>query len=308
MDEIKLSSRTTHHLTNGELFEFCLSIIESIAALMPRVPRLQARYDAYKAVFDIYDDAFKKALKAPETEELKNLDAKRKGVFILLDDVVRKNARYSLIPEVQAAAKGLLPVFDNFAGTPRDEYEEETGAIINMLQDLKKPENIARIARLAQDENVGVLEQINNDFQTFYQSRLKNRYDFKQEGNTRQRANNLIGELKLFAKAVNGLQLSASSPDELSALKAIIANVNAIMEQFNIIFHRRLNLKASKKKNAGKKDDATQTLDATNPPAPETPPQKSDTSLPNAPAPYNQPPASGSHQLDPNEHPAMGER
>jgi hypothetical protein len=293
MSEIKLLATVIHRLTYGELFEFCLAIIETIAALIARAPRLQSRYDTYKAVFDIYDNGFKKALSAPETEEIRNLDVQRRGIFILISDAVRKNAHYSPIPEVKAAAKALLPIFDNYSGAPDREYEEETGAIVNMLQELAKPENAAHIQRLGQAENVAALEQVNDDFQALYQTRLKNRYDFKQDGTTRQRADNLIGELDKFGRAVDGLLLSASAPDEIAALTEIAANINAIMEQYTIIVHRRLGIKASKKKT----DEGSQTSGI----------QKPDTSPTPAPDTSDQNPSDEPHHLDPNEHPAMGE-
>ncbi|MDR2498538.1 MAG: DUF6261 family protein, partial [Tannerellaceae bacterium] len=283
MDEIKLQMTIVNHLTNAELYEFLVSIIKTTEAFIPQVSRLQIRYDTLKGVFVIYDNGFKRPLSAPETEEIQLFDVQRKGVFILIDDSVRKNAHYSVIPEVKAAAKGLLPIFDNFAGTPYTEYEHETAAYINLLQDLQKPENALRITRLGQDENVAALEQINNDFQTFYISRTKNRYDFKQEGTTRQRGKNLIEELVRFGRTVDGLMLSATDPDEIAALKEIIANINAIMEQYTIIVHRRLGVKSKKKDEGKKEDEGTQTPDTTNPPAPATPPQAPDTTNPPAP-------------------------
>ena len=145
MVEIKLFSRTIHQLTYGELFEFLLAIIESTEPFIAGVSRLQIRYDALKGVFVIYDDGFKRPLTAPETEEIKAFDTQRKGVFILVDDSVRKNAHYSVIAEVKAAAHALLPIFENYAGTPKIEYEGETAAVVNLLQELHKPENVTRI-------------------------------------------------------------------------------------------------------------------------------------------------------------------
>jgi hypothetical protein len=309
MYEIKFSATVIHRLTYGELFEFLLAILQHVDPFLTQVPRLQIRYDALNDVFIIYDNGFKRPLSAPETEEIRTFDIQRRGVFILIDDAVRKNAHYSVIPEVQAAAKGLLPIFDNYAGTPTTEYENETGAIINMIQELKKPENLARITRLAQAENLAALEQINNDFQAFYQSRLKNRYDFKQEGNTRQRANNLIDELTRIGITVNGLMLSASDPDEIDALKQIIAFINALMEQYTIIVHRRIGVKSSKKKDDSKTDEETQAPDTTNPPAPDTPPQAPDTTVPPAPETPPQAPDTTVPPINPEDlnPPAAGE-
>ncbi|MDR2496168.1 MAG: DUF6261 family protein [Tannerellaceae bacterium] len=260
------------------------------------VPRLQVRFNALKGVFVIFDNGFKRPLSAPETEEIRTFDMQRRGVFILLDDAVKKNARYSVIPEVKAAAKGLLPLFENYSGAPDAEYEAETAFYVNLLQELQKPENAARMQRLGQTENVTALEQINVEFQTFYQTRLKNRYDFKQEGTTRQRGKNLIDELVKFSRAVDGLLLSASDANEIAALNGIIANINALMEQYTIIVHRRIGVK-SKKKTDDKKDEETQ--------APDTPTETPDTTNPEDTGTQN--PSDEPHHLDPGEHPPAGE-
>ncbi|MDR2496188.1 MAG: DUF6261 family protein [Tannerellaceae bacterium] len=300
MDETRLQMTTLGHLNNGELFELVLSITQGAEPFISDAPRLQIRFNTLKDVFVIFDNGFKRPLSAPETEEIRTFDMQRRGVFTLLDDSVKKNARYSVIPEVKAAAAGLLPVFDNYAGAPDAEYEAETAFYVNLLQELRKPENAARIQRLGQTENVTALEQINVEFQTFYQTRLKNRYDFKQEGTTRQRGKNLIDELVKFTRAVDGLLLSASAPDEIAALNGIIANINALMEQYTIIVHRRIGVK-SKKKTDDKKDEETQ--------APDTPTETPDTTNPedtnNTPPTQN--PSDEPHHLDPGEHPAAGE-
>ncbi|MDR2497345.1 MAG: DUF6261 family protein [Tannerellaceae bacterium] len=306
MDEIKIQTTVLHRLTYGELFQLCLSISNSTTVHIVNVPRLQSRFNAYKAAFVIFDNSFKRPLGAPETEEIKGLDTKRKYVFILIDDAVRKNAHYAVIAEVEAAAKALLPVFENFAGTPQIEYEGETAAIINLIQELEKTENAARIARLGQTENVAVFKQLNLDFQSLYEARLKNRYDFKQEGNTRQRSRNLIDEFVKLCRTIDGLMLSASDPAEITALKEIISMINALIEQYTIIVHRRLGVKSSKKKEDDKKDDATQTPDTTNPPPPPTDQQNPDTTNPTVKPPTQQP-GDIPHHLDPNEHPSMGE-
>jgi hypothetical protein len=309
MDETRLQKTTLGHLTNGELFEFFSEIIRTTEPFMNHVPRLQLRYNALKGVFVIFDNGFKRPLSAPETEEIRMFDLQRRGIFILIDDVVKKNARYAVIPAVKAAANGLLPLFNNYAGAPGTEYEVETAFYVNLLQELLKPENVARIQRLGQTENVATLDQINIDFQNFYQTRLKNRYDFKQEGTTRQRGKNLIDEFVTFTRTVDGLLFSATDADEIAALKEIVANINALMEQYTIIVHRRLGVKSKKKDDGKKEDEGTQAPDTTNPPAPETPPQAPDTTVPPTPEtpdqnPVATPPAINPEDLNP---PAAGE-
>ncbi|MDR2533523.1 MAG: DUF6261 family protein, partial [Tannerellaceae bacterium] len=200
---------------------------------------------------------------------------------------------------VLEAADFIIPLLDNYACTPKIEYEGETGAIIDMMQEFDKAENVARLALLGQTANVAALKQVNIEFQALYETRFENRYAFKQGGTTLQRRKALTLELNNFCEAVNGLLLTATDPDEIDGLRAIVATINSTIEQYNIIVNKHLGIVAAKKKNNnkedGKNDSETQTPDTTNPPAPDTPPQTPDVT----------PPTIDPDELNP---PAVGER
>ena len=303
MYEIHLSLTAIHNFTYDELFEFNDSIMGRINPIVNKYPRLQLRYGYYNGAFNSFDRSTKRSRKEPETIVIKDFDSDRKDGFIVLTAAVRQAAAHSIIPEVKAAALALLPIFDLYAGTPKIDYEGETGAIKNLMQDLEKPENVAHIARLGQTENVAALKQININLQAIYEARMQNRYDYKQEGNTRQRAKALTDELVKFCRAVDGLLLSTEDPDEVADLHSIVSIINATMEQYTRTVHQRLGILAAKKKNDkkeegkgdGKTDSGTQTPDTAKPPAPNTPPQKPDTTNPTVDPDELNPPAVGEH-------------
>ena len=316
MDEIKLSITVIRHFTYDELFEYNDSIIGRTGPPVSRISRLQSRFDSYIGAQTNFDLSVKKSAAAPETPIIRELDTQRKGVFQIIDDFVRKNAQYSVLPAMKTAALALLPLFNLYAGTPRIDYEGETGAIKNLIQELEKPENVAHIATLGLTAHVESLKQINLDFQAKYEERMQNRYDFKQDGTTRERSRAVIDELVKFCKVVDGLLLSAADPAEIADLRLIVSIINSTMEQYSRIVHQRLGIIAAKKKHDkenegkgdGKEDGGTQTPDTTNPP-PNTP-QNPDTT--NPPAPDLPPQTPGNNTpptIDPDElnPPAVGE-
>ena len=314
-------AKMMHHLTPEEFYEFHLSAVSRIVAHMMHVSRLAVRYDRLNNALIVYDKGFKRSRRAPETKRIRELDIKRRGIFGLIDETVRKLALYSIDEAVVAAANAIIPIMDNYAGAPDIEYEGETGTVNDMLEEFDKPVNVAHIATLGQTANVTALRQINTEFQSLYELRFENRYAFKQGGTTLQRRKALFDEMNNFCEAVNGLLLTASDPDELEALNDIVATINSTIEQYNAIVNRHLGVLAAKKKKHdkedgkedgkgdGKEDSQTQTPDITNPPPPNTP-QNPDTTNPPAPnlppqTPNAQPPTIDPDELNP---PAVGER
>ena len=126
--------RVIHSLTPEEFFEFCNSILHRSQADVTNIPRLTMRYDLFQKSFAVFSNGVNRPWKAPETRKIKLLDDKRRGVFTLIDDAVRKSALYSIFPNVLEAANALIPILDIYAGTPDIEYEGETGAIDDMLK------------------------------------------------------------------------------------------------------------------------------------------------------------------------------
>ncbi|MDR2533291.1 MAG: hypothetical protein LBC81_00670, partial [Tannerellaceae bacterium] len=120
-------AKMTRRLSPEEFFEFCNSIIRRSQADVVLVARLALRYTSFHGAFTVYDKGFKRPLKAPETKKIKELDTKRKGFFSLIDDDVRKLAKIAVDPAVLEAADFIIPLLDNYACTPKIEYEGETG-------------------------------------------------------------------------------------------------------------------------------------------------------------------------------------
>jgi hypothetical protein len=318
MDETNLSITTMRHLPYDDLYEFNDSIISRIKIIVSRILRLVLRFNIYEAAFLSFDQSVKRPLSAPETPILKELDSLRKGVFYIIDDFVKKNAQHSVVASMKVASVALSPTLDTYSETPKFDYEGETGAIKNLMQEFDKPENVIHLATLGLTAHVASLKQLNLDFQANYENRLQNRYDFKQDGTTRQRSRILIDETAKFCKAVDGLLLTASDANEIADLKSIVSIINATTEQYTLIVHHRMGILAAKKKHDkedgkgnGKEDSETQTPDTANPPAPDTPPQNPDTE--NPPAPDTPPQTPGNitpPTIDPDElnPPAVGER
>ncbi|MDR2498942.1 MAG: DUF6261 family protein [Tannerellaceae bacterium] len=305
---IKHYLKTLHRLTHAEYYAYHKSVSERLAQKMQGLPRVKPQYDKYVVAFVGYDGSFKFMLEAPETAQLVSLDGERKGAFFVIDHAIRDAAKYSPVAEIKAAGEGLLPIVKNFAGTPQTDYEGEMAKVVNMVQDFEKPENVTRIARLGQTENLAALKQINLNFQALYETRFESKYAHKQSGNSLQWRNKLTDEFDLLCKILLGLRLSAVDPDEVQSLDESINVVNSTTDQFTTIANRRLGVGSSKKEDE-KKDEETQAPDATNPPAPETPPQAPDATNPPAPETPNQNPVAVPPAINPDDlnPPAAGE-
>lgn len=298
------------NLSNAELFTLHELLVEFMNQKVVAIPRLQASYNKYLDDFNGFDISFKDVLASIETKKIEKLDGERKGLFRLVDHAVKDAAKYAVAPDVKEAAGALLLIFRTYAGTPKLEYEGKSGNITNLIQELEKPENAARIALLGQTANVAAMKQLNIDFQALYSSRYVDKHAHKQAGTTRQWRVKLLSEYGTLVQVINGLRISATAPAEIAALDEIIDYINATVEQYTVIVHRRLAIaKAHKKKeeDKDKEDEGSQT--PATPPSPPPPPgtQQPDITPPKAPDIQDQTPTDEPHKLDPDEHPFAGE-
>lgn len=253
------------HTTIGEFFQFHETIIRNLAVIVDEVPRLRSRYDLYKAAFNRLGTSFKYRKGVEATEEIEALDIKRRGVLIIIENFVAETAKHSPIADLKQAADALSPIFNNFSEAKRVDYTSESALIRKLVKTLESQENAALIARLGQTENVAILKQLNNNFTDTYESRTEERYFHKQSGTSTQIRAIIIDEFNKMCRVIDGLFLSADNPDEIRGLTSAFSFINACIEQFTIIVHRRLGLDSSKKKNEEKgnekEDGGAQTPD-----------------------------------------------
>lgn len=166
---MKTNKTDLSRLRNDEHFKFFTDFDKEITAADPNVLQVVADYNAFKQNFAKEDAALKKVMKSEFTEGIHDADKKRDDTFRGLVDT-NMAALHHFNPSIVAAAKRLKILFDTYGNVSKKPANEETSAIINLLQDLKgKYANDIIVVKL--DDWVNELEDNNNDFDTLFADR-----------------------------------------------------------------------------------------------------------------------------------------
>ncbi len=135
--------------------------------------KLEDEATNFKAVFHQFDDAIKHATKSDLTEKLMKLDDIRDNLIVGLRYVVKGMTYYS--DETLAdKAKKVKVIVDKYGSRITELAQlDETGIIINLLQDLQKPEITSIVTDLSLNHWITQLEEANTQFKDLYVDRSK---------------------------------------------------------------------------------------------------------------------------------------
>ena len=156
-------------LHNDEHFKLFNDFDKEITAADPNTLQVAAIYSVFKQNFAKEDAAFKKIMKSEFTEGIQEADKKRDATFRGMVDT-NMAALHHFDALTVAAAKRLKILFDTYGNLSKKPANEETAAIINILQDLKgKYANDVTAVKL--NDWVTELEANNNNFDSLFADR-----------------------------------------------------------------------------------------------------------------------------------------
>jgi len=126
--------------------------------------------DQMQADSDQFDKALMQIQKKEETDVLVELDHQRDASLTILNRQFRVY-ELSKIPDEIAAFKSLKIVFDKYKNVATMNYEAETNAINNLLQNLSELDYAAHVQTLNLTNYVSRLRSDNNEFDVHFTNR-----------------------------------------------------------------------------------------------------------------------------------------
>ncbi|MDR2496214.1 MAG: DUF6261 family protein [Tannerellaceae bacterium] len=294
-------------LHNGEHFRFYdAAVIKALAALMNGLPQVSGMYDALKTVFDREDALYKISRASILTHNIGYLNGKRSAYFSYLWASVAI-FKYEGSQADMQAVETLEFLHNTYKDMIRSNYYEMSGMMINFLQDCEKPEYKPSIQQLGLTDIVNKIKASEEEFDTIYDQRAYNQEQIADLGKLTEVRPEVDEAFITLIDGVNSAwtanELGAKDPAVRTKLLEVKEHITAAIHQAELVLAHRGHHKV---KDDDKEDGETQT--PTTPPTPPPPgTQTPNTDRPDA-SQTTQNPTDEPHHLDPNEHPAMGER
>ena len=116
------------------------------------------------------DEALKKITKSHHTENLQKVDMARDEVFWGICDMVSANSRH-FEPIPREAARKIKIIMDTYGNIARKPFNEQTSAVYNLLQDLRKYGG--ELKSLNIENWVNELERLNKEFDAITKERFE---------------------------------------------------------------------------------------------------------------------------------------
>lgn len=243
MKEIIIAKTRVKKLHNMEHIEFHAEFVGTVREAGAEVHRSADLVAKHDARFAILDEGLKRIVKSPRTEELQKADKERDETY---RGLVAFNKAMTLHHEVliHAAAVRVLIVINTYKNVAAMNYEEETSAIDNLVQDLKSAKYAPDVQTIGATQWVLTLETRNNKFKSLMGSRdhetaaTEHHIAVKE---ARSRLDKIYSRIK--SRIHSYVDDDAVDPD----LEALIKELNVVARRFNTLIARR--------DKHGKKDD-----------------------------------------------------
>jgi hypothetical protein len=183
-----------------------------------------------------------------ETTEIQALDEIRDNSYKILKESI-KVASLNKNPEIQKSGIELKYIIDNYKKSNRKPYIENTAFISNMIQDLRKPPYKDCIELLNLTEAVENLSNDNNAFNEKYHERATEKYTKLKQGTMVDIRRKVDKAYNVLTNSINTVYLMDETQGYRELLAPIIDKINSYIEQYKLVYSRRLGGKKSKKKN-----------------------------------------------------------
>jgi hypothetical protein len=222
---------------------FNTEFIRVINETGPDILAITSKFNAYTALFEQEDIAFKKISKSIYTDDINDGNYARKETFRGMRDAIKAAVRH-FREDVKSAAKRLTVLMDTYGNITRRSLNEETAAIINLIQDFK--------GRFAADVvKVGIGELVKElEGQNIHVSGLvASRYDEeaqKSENVMLQARNKTDKAYKDIIKRIEAMNLI---DEQATVFREFICKFNAVIEKYRNILAQRAGIaKAAREK------------------------------------------------------------
>jgi hypothetical protein len=152
-------------LRNEEYFTFFAEFKAFVEEISPGTLNIVELYAVFVVLYLDLDTALEKIRKSAYTEPIVLLGEQRNDVFRGLT-ISAQAPLHHFNPVLRAAAENLKLLFDHYGNIATRPYNEETGALINFIEELRDA-YAEPVKTLGLSEWVDELERLNNEFKEF---------------------------------------------------------------------------------------------------------------------------------------------
>jgi hypothetical protein len=233
MSEVIIIKTKMERLHSEEHFQFHKETADLIGKTDAETLHAEDLTPKHAAKIVTLDTALQKIVKSPRTEQIHAADRERDETYRGLVGLNKVMALHH-DSATRAAAGRVQIVIDTYGSVLGLNYEEETGTIYNLVQDLKSERYAADVALVGLTPWVLKLEQRNNAFQAL----LNARDEENAAGchiavkDARQKVD------KIYARIRNRVNSYVDDETANPALEAFITQLNIIAKRFNTLAAR----------------------------------------------------------------------
>jgi hypothetical protein len=148
-------------LRNEEWFNFFTEFKTFVEETTPEVLDIEALFAVFLNFYKMADDTLEQIRKSNYTFTIVQMDGLRDDVFQGLNETVR-SALHHFNEKKRTAAETLVTLFDHYGNLANRPYNEESAAIYNFLQDIRKYAD--EVTALDLNGWLNELERSNNEF------------------------------------------------------------------------------------------------------------------------------------------------
>lgn len=167
---VQITKFNLNILHNEEHFNFLTDFSELITAATPAALNIATEYAAFTPLLAEEASVMEIIRKNSYTESVIEADEARDLIFNFIKASV-KNMTKSYDATIAAAAEKVLNIINNYKAVSRFGLQEETGKIINLLDDLKQASVMALCTQIGIKAHITELENANNRFKTLMTDR-----------------------------------------------------------------------------------------------------------------------------------------
>ena len=167
---LQISKFNPSYLRNEEHFNFLTDFSELITAATPAALNIADEYAAFTPLLAEEASVMEIIRKNSYTESVIEADEARDLIFNFIRASV-KNMTKSYDATIVAAAEKVLNIINNYKAVSQFGLQEETGKIINLLDDLKQTSVMALCTQIGIKAHLTELENANNRFKTLMTDR-----------------------------------------------------------------------------------------------------------------------------------------
>lgn len=230
---VQITKFNLNILHNEEHFNFLTDFSELITAATPAALNIADEYAAFTPLLAEEASVMEIIRKNSYTESVIEADEARDLIFSFIKASV-KNMTKSYDATVAAAAEKVLNIINNYKDVSRFGLQEETGKIINLLDDLKVASVMALCTQIGIKAHLTELENANNRFKTLMTDRRA-----EESQKPLRSAGDIIEEIKTPYNAIIDKINALVVVNGEAGYKDFISKVNVLISEYRKVVRMR---------------------------------------------------------------------